>query len=41
MRPYWVEKRLQPNEEGEKLLLNVKDITVHYNKVDAIRNISI
>ena len=23
------------------MLLNVKDITVHYNKVDAIRNISI
>jgi len=32
---------LQPNEKGEKLLLNVKDITVHYKKVDAVRNISI
>ncbi len=32
---------MQPNEEEKKLLLNVKDITVHYNKVDAIRNISI
>jgi branched-chain amino acid transport system ATP-binding protein len=32
---------LQPKEKGEKLLLNVKDITVHYAKVDAIRNISI
>jgi branched-chain amino acid transport system ATP-binding protein len=32
---------LQPKEKGEKLLLNVKDITVHYKKVDAIRNISI
>jgi branched-chain amino acid transport system ATP-binding protein len=32
---------LRSNEEGEKLLLNVKDITVHYKKVDAIRNISI
>ena len=32
---------MRPNEEGEKLLLNVKDITVHYKKVDAIRNISI
>ncbi len=41
MRPYWAEKRLRPNEEGEKLLLNVKNITVHYKKVDAIRNISI
>jgi branched-chain amino acid transport system ATP-binding protein len=32
---------LPPNQEGKKLLLNVKDITVHYKKVDAIRNISI
>ncbi len=41
LRPYWAEKKLQPNEEGKKLLLNVKDITVHYDKVDAVRNISI
>ena len=32
---------MQPNEKGEKLLLDVKDITVHYQKVDAVRNISI
>jgi branched-chain amino acid transport system ATP-binding protein len=32
---------LRLSEEGKKLLLDVKDITVHYQKVDAVRNISI